>query len=132
ITVEPATLVLFGRDIPLIEKGGGNGGEDRRRRRKTGFEPVKKRPPLPPLPPAKPKVLVPPAALVRPAARRLLRDEAYPTHLVADDLLPAEPMAIMRQVFEAQDMSDVDRFLGQIEQDEQDAADVAELLALID
>lgn len=126
IDVEPNFLRLNpATDIRLVAFGGGNGG-DRRRRRKTGLEPVKKRK-APPLAPEAPKVIMPPPDVIR---RPLPRVAEVPAGTPLDTVpAPDDPMMIMRQVLAAQRESEELRFM---RQDEQDAADIAEVLALID
>jgi hypothetical protein len=124
IPIEPGQLTLFGRDIDLKQIGGSSG---RRKKGRTGFEPVIKRPPQIEKPEPR-KVWTPPIPDRAPAIvlRRPLPE------LVDAKELPADLLGIQDQIFTAEDISDVERFLSDYDNDQQDADDIADILAILD
>lgn len=126
IPVVPGQLTLTPHDVPLIAIGGASGAPAGGKRKKTGFEPVKKRkPPEPdvpaplPIPPIGPKP-------------RLPAEIRAPLDIVDPALIPTSLLDLEQQVLSAQDIADAEAYLRQLDQDEQDAADIAEVLALLD
>ncbi len=124
LPIEPATLTLIPHWVDLREIGGSSG---RRKKGRTGFEPVLK------LPrriekPESPKVWTPPIPDLAPAviARRPLPE------MVDRKELPADLLGIQDQIFSAEDISDVERFLSDYDADQQDADDIADILAILD
>lgn len=99
----------------------------RKAHRKTGLEPIKKQW-------AKPK-LEEPAGLPLPPFRDLRApgwDKLQPPELVDHKPEPGSFLELQAQIHAAEDASDVEKFLGQLEQDEHDAADIADLIALLE
>lgn len=118
----PDPLVFHGRE------GGGTSTSPHRRRDKrlkTGFEPVIRQKPEPKLEPVKP-ALPPwlPVPTVKPKAPRTPVAEIIDPRLVPTDLLSIEEQAMeaLRRGLEQRE----------IDFDEQDAADIADILALLD
>jgi hypothetical protein len=110
--------------VDLREIGGSSG---RRKKGRTGFEPVIKRP-RPIEKPEPPKVWTPaiPDRVPAIAPRRPLPE------LVDAKELPADLLGLQEQIYTAEDISDVERFLSEYDQDQQDADDIADILAILD
>lgn len=115
----------------VVSGGGGNGastgdGDRPKRKRRTGLEPIAKVQPA--KPPAPKPTLLPPDWLRRSpsiAPDALPIDETYP------EIAQAMP-GIARQIMDAHDISDVMHRLNEQDYDEQDMADIADVLALLD
>ena len=123
IPVDAARLTLTGNWVDLREIGGSSG---RRKKGRTGFEPVIKRP-RPIEKPEPPKVWTPPIPDRAPAIEpRRLAPELAPKPL------PAELHDLQSQIHAAEDLSDIERFLNDYDQDQQDADDIADILAILD
>jgi hypothetical protein len=129
VSIEKGDLTLTGGVIsitllPFVSTDGASG--ERKKGRRYGFEPVKKTWERP-LPETKPKVWTPPRPVELPP-----RQQRPAPELVDKSLVPSELLAIQQQMFDAEDISALNRYLDGLEQDEQDAADIAELLELLD
>jgi hypothetical protein len=109
-----------------IEGGVPGGGTDKKRR--AGFETIVKRKPEPPKRTEPPKVWTPPASK-RPA---LTLPRRPAPELVEAKELPADILGMQHQIYTAEDISDVQRFLNDYDQDQQDADDIADILAILD
>lgn len=124
IPIEAARLTLTGNWVNLLEIGGGS---SRRKKGRTGFEPVIKRP-RPIEKPEPRKVWTPPIPDRVPA----IEPHRPLPELVDRKELPADLLGMQHQIYTAEDISDVERFLSDYDQDQQDADDIADILALLD
>lgn len=122
---------LAGNITVIISGGGGSSGaagdgdKPRRRRGRTGLEPIAKRPPRP-APELKRPELPPVPVIEVPLA---------PFELPAEEKFAEPPdglMALRMQILDAQDAADINRLLRDMDMDEQDLSDIADILALVD
>lgn len=123
LRIEPPLLVNVNQFFASEVSGGSKGGTSKGRR---GFEPVKKHP-RPIEKPEPPKVWTPP----QPKPRRPLLRMPEPK-LTEPGPLPAELLGMQHEIYSAEDISDVERFLSEYDQDKQDADDIADILAILD
>ena len=75
--------------------------------------------------PAEPALPIPPTRFLRRSP------PIQPGRLIDPILLPDDPLGIEQAIFSAQDTSDILNFVRSLEQEEQDAADIADVLALL-
>lgn len=110
---------VAGQIRPVISGGGGSSAADgdRRKKRKTGFEPIKKLPPSEPIA-ASPRAPLPPFQ----DSPALVPDESSPLDLVDRDLIPENLLGLRDQIRAAQESY----------ADQQDAEDIADILAILD
>lgn len=122
IVTEPATLTLTPNWADLLPIGGGS---SRKKKPRTGFEPIAKvhveRTSKP-----KKKPLLPPPDLIGRIPSIIPTDEPLPDF--AHEAEPADLLGLQDQIYTAQDASDVEAFLRSYDQDQQDAADIADIL----
>lgn len=130
--LQAAGIGVAGRITAVISGGGGNGASagdgDRRRRPRTGLEPIAKA--APPTPPTPRTIELPPEWLRRGDEPSLVPAQD-PLQPVDHDFAAAMP-GVAAQIADAQDITDMHRYLREQDHDEQDMADIADVLAMLD
>lgn len=139
ITANPAALLIgvagigVAGQITIVISGGGgsaasgDGDRPRRKRPRTGLEPIAK---VVPTKPAAPKPIpLPPDWLGKPTSPPLA--PAEPLEFTDPEFTQALP-GIAATIMDAQDISDIGRYLTNHEQDEQDINDIADVLAMLE
>lgn len=119
------SAVGIGRAGNIMAMLSGSGGA--RKKIRGGFEPIDKRPPEP-VAFSAPKIPLPP---FRDAPALAPIDEP-PPELVDRNLIPSDMLGLRDQIYTAQDISDIEKFLADHDQDQQDIDDIADVLALLD